>query len=946
MTQGRPREAIAYFRKVLEVDPGNVGALNDLGACLADIGDEAEAEAVFDLAYSLDDTFVPVLVNRAKMLIEKGRSAEALPILQAAKLIDPQMCHIDAVYASYCMGVGEVAAARHYEKRAWLASFDKMRYANCYLFYSAYSEEDEYLLASEHRFWAETARDAECTSDELKSSLARIGGDGEGGVKKRLRIGYWSPDLRNHSVRYFFRPLLEGHDRSRVEIFVYHDGPMADAQTEHIRAASENFFEVFNRSDLELMDIFLSHRLDVLVELAGHSSHNRIILLRQRLAKVQITALGYPPTTGLASVDAKLLDKFIVNEEAPALYTERAVPLAESFWCFDPKEDAGEVAEPPAESKGFVTFGCVGNVAKISDDAISAWATILKQVPGSRLLLRSINFRDPVVREKLSQRLIQGGIDFDQVELANAEAGLAFFQSYRDIDIVLDTYPFNGGTTSCFAAYMGVPIVSLAGRALTSRMGASVLSNMGAPELIASDYEQYVRIAVDLATDPLRMRAYRLGARKRFMATGLGDGARYARQFEEVCKVLVEGGFDHYPTPHVGPIPEAEILRRAYTVLQHGDTEAASRIARYGTRHYPQSAGMRLLAAHIQATENRDDAAEVLERDLVDFSGRDWVEAVITLVRWHIVGGRHERARHLLQLASQQQVQDDFDRQQMALLRLGCLPQGPGQNVIFSAPSLTENKEICMLIPCDEVDVYDLTVGRMRKLLQVPTGYSVSYRRCDMATRYRAYRSVLQEDWGAIIILQKAAQVSRSDFFHRVLNALQRYDVIGIAGARQWKRIDWRAEVITAKAGGFLTASQEIPGGVEAQWMGEGCDELVGDMAVLDGALIAFQSSAIPAVRFDEELIGADYLLEEDWIARVVDGGARAAVHRNLGIFLSTDFVRDPRERAPGLMHLCAKKGFDPFMIQPNHPLGASVPFRDAEDALCALDDFANGVRV
>jgi protein O-GlcNAc transferase len=563
--RGDRREAIKAYERYLELDPSNMDALNGLGACLAEIGSSERATQVFELAHSLDDTFVPAMVNYGKLLIENNRAEEGLHLLRRARIAGPQFAHVDAVYAGLCLRVGETSLTRRYQLRAWMANFDNLRLSNCFIFWSAYDDLDEALVAAEHRFWAETVRIPDIAIQEEGEEppdaplpLPPIG-------QRRLRIGYLSPDLRNHSVRYFSRPLIESHDRGRFEIFLYHDFPLQDAHTRAQRECADHFHEVFELTDAQLARLIRSHQLDVLVDLAGHTSHNRVSLLEHRMATVQLNALGYPPTTGLSGVDGKVVDRFVVTPDDARYYSEQPVALASSFWCFDPKEPIPIGLEPPFVANGHITFGCVGNIAKVTERVARGWARILEGVPDSRLLLRSISFLEPMAESRFLDLLREWGLPMARVDLHRPEGGVNFFASYDQIDIILDTFPFNGGTTTCFATYMGVPVVSQAGRSLLGRMGASILGNVGASDLAVPTLEDYVRRAIELAGDPDYLRRYKLEIRDRLARTPLGNAALFAREFEQACTAMVESKLSGGPVwvNRIDPLPADEITRRA-----------------------------------------------------------------------------------------------------------------------------------------------------------------------------------------------------------------------------------------------------------------------------------------------------------------------------------------------------------------------------------------------
>ena len=266
--------AIDASQAHLKVEPYDVVALTILGACQADVGDMVAAKAAFELAYSLDDTYMPAIANYGRMLADARNSQEALPILRQAKICAPDSLASDAIYAAVLRNNGDAVSAQYLCLRAWLANFDGLRFANGYLFNSGYVAVDGANLAAEHLFWAETLVKIASPGDMADRTRIVSAREDESiistyGTGRKIRIGYWSPDFRNHSVRYFFRPLLENHDRDKVEVFLYHDFPTEDAQTELMRNACDHFFQVCSLNDVALYTLVNSHNLDVFVELAG-----------------------------------------------------------------------------------------------------------------------------------------------------------------------------------------------------------------------------------------------------------------------------------------------------------------------------------------------------------------------------------------------------------------------------------------------------------------------------------------------------------------------------------------------------------------------------------------------------------------------------------------------------------------------------------------------------
>lgn len=946
MTSGDLHGAVNAFREYLKIDPFNVGALNNLGACLIDLGNDGEAAQAFELAYSLDDTYIPGIVNHARMCFEKNKTKDGLAYLRQAKICAPQFTHVDTVYASYCLRMGEVARACHYQKKAWLASFDKMRYANSHLFNLAYHDIDEAILAKEHRFWAETVHPLGLKI--IHQPNAREDGPAYPKPGQKIRIGYWSPDLRNHSVRFFFRPLLENHDASKFETFVYHDGPLNDAQTELIEKASAQFFRCYDLSDTELTELMLSHELDILVELAGHSSYNRITLMQQRFAPVQMTALGYPPTVGLPTIDVKVLDRHVVTgDNSASFYTEYPLALPSSFWCFDPIEEVPVTPEPPVAKNGYITFACVGNLAKINQRMLRCWKAIFDEVPGCRFLIRSINFENSEAEVAMRGHLAAAGIDLDMVDMHKPTGGSAFFGTYSEIDIILDTFPFNGGTTTCFAAYMGVPVVSLSGQSLISRMGLSILSNLEVPHLAVATEEDYVVRAVELANDLAFLRRFRQEARALFKQSSLGNGQLFAQEFEQACQALLDqkhsGAPAHQST--VSALPAEELVRRGYAVLGHDQPEAAKRILAHCLLHHPESGSAKLLAAQLLVIEQGPAAGVAYIAPLVDgFTPNEQVGALIAMTRWCMLIGELDQARHWLDRLLPMTLEDDFDRWQVQLHDACCQAYAHGiEGEPFKATDPVGQPRHCrVLIACDSQTHFDTTSKQIGSTCLLPRGWRVSYERCGESQRIDAYRRALgKDDADVLVLLQKNTTIHHPLFFQEVVAALQDCDVLGFAGATRWHRMDWRTDEFAHKAAGFMTPSSEVAGFCEIQWFGPRSGPLVNGLAVLDGHLLAVVPSRVRHVDFDEALLGAEQMIEEDWTHTAFQAGLRLSVHRGLGVLMAQMEEPDMRERTPAMMSLLDKRGFDPFAIEKTDAMYISASMASVTQAIHAMGIFS-----
>jgi predicted O-linked N-acetylglucosamine transferase (SPINDLY family) len=281
-------------------------------------------------------------------------------------------------------------------------------------------------------------------------------------------------------------------------------------------------------------------RVDVLIDLALHSAANALLAFARKPAPVQVTWLGYPSTSGMAAaMDFRLTDPYLdpPGSGVEANYAERSLRLPRTYWCYAPPPDAPDAdavaPPPPAGAAGYVTFGCLNQFSKVSSAARQAWARILADMPGSRLILHSLPGRH---RVRVAEEFARAGVDPRRMEWVDKLPTRDYFATYHRIDVALDPFPFTGGTTTCDALWMGVPVVTLAGHRAVARAGLSILSNVGLPQLIARDVDEYVRIATDLAGDAERSAQLRATLRDRMRASPLMDAAQFARDFEEVIR--------------------------------------------------------------------------------------------------------------------------------------------------------------------------------------------------------------------------------------------------------------------------------------------------------------------------------------------------------------------------------------------------------------------------
>ena len=352
---------------------------------------------------------------------------------------------------------------------------------------------------------------------------------------RRLRIGCVTGDLhRQHPVNIFMLPVLLRHDHSRFDICVYHTGTMHDEYTRQAKGCVDHWVEAAGFDDAALQQAIVDDEIDILIDLAGHTSSHRLGVFAMRAAPVQATFLGYPHSTGLSTIDWLIGDAIVSPEEHAHLFSEGLAQLPDSVFCWAPVDEYPLPAPRPLDAP--VVFGSFNNAMKLSPRTIALWARVLQAVPDSLLLLKAPSLRDEAVQARFAALFAEQGIAPGRLLLRGPSELGVMMQEYGDIDIALDPSPYNGGTTTLQALWMGVPVVALAGGNFVARMGASFMHSLGQPDWVALDEAGYVAVAVDLARNCRALRLNRAQLREQMAASPLCDIKAYVAHFEALLQ--------------------------------------------------------------------------------------------------------------------------------------------------------------------------------------------------------------------------------------------------------------------------------------------------------------------------------------------------------------------------------------------------------------------------
>jgi len=535
---GKYEEAKAAFREALTRKPDYAEAYSNLGLVLEDQHQHTEAEQYFRKALTIKPRYTDAHNNLGLALLFQWRLSEAIESLQQAISIDPGLVDAYANLGLALQASGEIDAAISNFRKALDLKPDYYKAHVNVLFCMNYSEKYEPLLVfREHQQW------------ESKYGHKSIGNacSNDPDPERRLRIGYVSPDMHSHPVAFFFEPLLANHDPEKFETFCYAEVPRPDAVTERLRSLAGHWRSTCGLTDQEVADQIHNDRIDILIDLAGHTGDSRLLVFTHKPPPVQVTYLGYPNTTGLSSVDYRLTDGWA---DPPGLtdeyYSETLVRLPHGFLCYQPPSDTPAVTPVPSLTTGYITFGSFNNLSKVTPEVVELWAKLLNTLPNSRLVLKNNGLSDANNRDHYFSLFNKHGIDQDRVQLLGRLPTLnEHLALYERIDIALDTFPYNGTTTTCEVLWMGVPVVALAGKVHAGRVGVSLLSRLDLNDLIGNDPEGYLGIAIDIASDPDRLSLLRGSLRSKMENSTLCNGKHFTHDVEDAFRTMWHTWCEH-----------------------------------------------------------------------------------------------------------------------------------------------------------------------------------------------------------------------------------------------------------------------------------------------------------------------------------------------------------------------------------------------------------------
>jgi predicted O-linked N-acetylglucosamine transferase (SPINDLY family) len=526
---GRLEAAEMAARQALTIDPGLAEAAVNLGNALDGQHRHTEAEAAFDLALSLRPDCAEAFNGRGIVRLRRGAPVSAEADFRNLLRLRPDLPIVSSNLGISLLDQGQPVAAREAMRQACAQCPDITAAWRNLLFCLNYQPDlSAEEIFAEYRSWGEK----QPPPSGLRARAIEV-------ADRRLRIGYVSPDFRAQSARFFIKPLLAAHDRKKVEVYCYAELPHSDAMTGELQALADHWRLTVELNDEKLAQLIRSDQIDVLVDMGGYSTHSRITVFARKPAPVQIEyLLGHGATSGLLTMDGFLADARLVPTHYDHLFTERVLRLERIPLAYEAPPTLPAVGPQPAQNRGYITFGHFGRTARIHDGVVAAWARILCGVPGSRLVLNSLPYSEAALSKLFLDRFARRGIESHRIELICTQPQERTFLAYNDIDIALDPFPHNAGTTTIEALWMGVPVVSLMGRPPVGRFGASILHAVGLDEWSKPDLDAYVACATEAASDLGRLARLRASLRDRCLASPLNDATGLAREIEAICRHL------------------------------------------------------------------------------------------------------------------------------------------------------------------------------------------------------------------------------------------------------------------------------------------------------------------------------------------------------------------------------------------------------------------------
>ncbi|MHC4877325.1 MAG: O-linked N-acetylglucosamine transferase, SPINDLY family protein [Planctomycetota bacterium] len=522
--QGRDFDAVAWLERAVRLNPDAPMYHYNLGVVQQALGEQTAAEATYHRVLELDQNSTSASVNLVSVLNKLGRFSDSVTLCEKLIETEPSARHWARLGNARKM-LGDITqSVAAYERAAELAPDDAATHSEL-IFARQYDPSiDDDALFVEHRQWA--ARFQPATVPDARPMTRN--------ANEPLRIGFVSPDLGNHPVGIFLAPVLERLDRNRFTPCCYSDRTGQDEFNQRLRASAGFWRDTKPLSHDQLAEVIRADEVDIAFDLAGHTDDNRMPVFARRIAPIQISWAGYVGSTGLGAMDYLLCDRFHVPEELESLHCEQPLRMPHAYIPYEPPSYAPQPGPPPCLSTGHVTFGCLNNPCKVNDETIRLFASVMQQLPGSRLIFKYKGFDDSGISHRFAAKFAEHGIAADRLDFRGGTTHVDHLQTFCEVDISLDPTPYSGGLTTCESLWMGVPVVTWPRGRFASRHTLSHSSNAGFTDGVATSFDDFVNVTVGLASDVDRLSDIRTSLRPMMAASPLCDLESFATAFQEL----------------------------------------------------------------------------------------------------------------------------------------------------------------------------------------------------------------------------------------------------------------------------------------------------------------------------------------------------------------------------------------------------------------------------